>query len=133
MFFKKIVLKYFVIFTGKHLCWSLLLIKLHAWRPPTLLKRDSNTGSFLWILRNFYEQLFLQNTSDGCFISSKFYSDYSLFRRYHPSKNNKCWFEKKMKQPSVQNYLHQYLRLKKMYSSSWEILSSRNSQFPKTY
>ena len=28
------------------------------WRPSTLLKRDSNTGALLWILQNFYEQLF---------------------------------------------------------------------------
>ena len=47
------VLKNFVIFTGKHLCWSLFLIKLQALRPAALLTRDSNTGVFLWILRNF--------------------------------------------------------------------------------
>ena len=29
--------------TGKHLCWSFFLIKLQAWRPATLLKRNSNT------------------------------------------------------------------------------------------
>ena len=39
---KQVFLKYFTIFTGKHLCWSLFLIKLQAWRP--LLKRDSNTN-----------------------------------------------------------------------------------------
>ena len=32
MFFKIGVLKNFAILTGKHLCWSLLYIKLHAWR-----------------------------------------------------------------------------------------------------
>ena len=32
-------------FTGKHLCWSLFLIKLQAFRPATLLKRDSNTAA----------------------------------------------------------------------------------------
>ena len=36
---------------------------LKTWRPATLLKRDSNTGVFLWILRNFEEHLFLQNTA----------------------------------------------------------------------
>ena len=45
MFFKISVLKNFALFTGKHLCWSLFLIK-------------RETGVFLWILRNFYEQLF---------------------------------------------------------------------------
>ena len=28
-------------FTGKHLCWSLILVKLQAWFAATLLKRDS--------------------------------------------------------------------------------------------
>ena len=35
--------------------------------PATLLKSDSNTGAFLWILGNFQEHLFLQNTFGGCF------------------------------------------------------------------
>ena len=47
MFFKIGVLKYFAMFTGKHLCWSRFLIMLQAFRPKTLLKRDSNTGVFL--------------------------------------------------------------------------------------
>ena len=41
------VLKNLAIFTGKHLCWSLFLMKLR------LLKRDSNTSVFLSILHNF--------------------------------------------------------------------------------
>ena len=48
-------------------CWSLFLIKLQAWRPATLLKRDSSTGFLLLILRNFKETLFSQNTFGGCF------------------------------------------------------------------
>ena len=49
----KAVLKNFAIFTTrKHLWWSLFLIKLQTLRPGTLLKRDSNTGVFLWILQN---------------------------------------------------------------------------------
>ena len=47
------VLKNFAIFKGKHLSWSLFLIKLQASSPVALLKRDSNLGIFLWILRNF--------------------------------------------------------------------------------
>ena len=50
---KKAVLENFVIFTGKDLCWKFFLIKSQDWRPTTLLKRDFNTGIFLWILRNF--------------------------------------------------------------------------------
>ena len=52
-FFKVDVLKNFAIFTGKHLFWSLFLIELLAVRPATLLKRYSNTGFFLWMVRNF--------------------------------------------------------------------------------
>ena len=44
-------LRNFARFTGKHLFW----------------KRGSEIGAFLWILQNFLEHLFLQNTSDGCF------------------------------------------------------------------
>ena len=56
IFTKKSVLKNFAIFTGKRLCWSPFLRKL---KPASLLKGDSNTNVFLWILQNFYEQLFL--------------------------------------------------------------------------
>ena len=45
MFLKLGVHKNFAIFTGKPLCWSLFLTKLQA------LKRDSNKGLLLWILR----------------------------------------------------------------------------------
>ena len=44
---KNAVLKNSAIFTGKHLCWSLFLMNLQAFRPPILLKRDSYTGVFL--------------------------------------------------------------------------------------
>ena len=45
------------------------LIKLQAWgfSPATLLKRDSGTGVFLWILRNFWEHLFDRIALGGCF------------------------------------------------------------------
>ena len=51
LFFKISVLKNFTILTEKHLWWSLFIIKLQAFRPATLLKRDSNPGLFLWPLR----------------------------------------------------------------------------------
>ena len=44
---KKGVLKDFANFAQKQLCWSLFLIKLHASRPASLLKGDSNTIVFL--------------------------------------------------------------------------------------
>ena len=43
----------FAMFTGKHLCWSLFLIKMLAFKSATLLKDDCNTGAFLGILQNF--------------------------------------------------------------------------------
>ena len=53
---KKGVLKNLRNFTGKHLYWSLFLIKLQTFRPANLF-RDSNTGFFLWNLWNFSEHL----------------------------------------------------------------------------
>ena len=46
MFFLKVALKNFSIFTREHLCWSLFLIKLHAWKPASLLRTNSNTSVF---------------------------------------------------------------------------------------
>ena len=50
LFFKIGVLKNFANFTGKHLCLSLFLNKVTG--PATLLKKDSNTGVFLYNLGN---------------------------------------------------------------------------------
>ena len=50
---KKTFLKYFAIITRKHLFWGLFLIKLQAFSPATLWKRNSNRAAFLWILQNF--------------------------------------------------------------------------------
>ena len=41
MFFEIGILKNFINFTIKHLCWSLALVKLQVWFVATLLKRDS--------------------------------------------------------------------------------------------
>ena len=43
-FIKNAVLKNFAIFSLKHLCWGLILIKLQGFSSATLSKRDSNTG-----------------------------------------------------------------------------------------
>ena len=53
MFFTVSFLKNFANFKGKHLCWSLFLIKLLAFRSATLLKRETNTEVFLWNWKNF--------------------------------------------------------------------------------
>ena len=44
---KKDVFENFADFTGKKLCWNLFLLKLQAFWPENLLKRDSNTDVFL--------------------------------------------------------------------------------------
>ena len=66
---KKIVLKNFAKFKWKHLCWSLFLIKLQAFRLRSLFKRDSSRGVFpvnfakllrKTILQNIYERMLLE-------------------------------------------------------------------------
>ena len=65
---KKAALKDFAVFEGKHLYWSLFLIKLLAFRPAYLLKRDSSTGVFLCILRNFLRAPILNNVCEGLLL-----------------------------------------------------------------
>ena len=60
VFWLKGVLKNLAKFTGKHLCWSLILI----WDY-----RDSSAGVFLWILQKYYEHLFCRTCWNGCFWS----------------------------------------------------------------
>ena len=62
MFFKIGALKNFAYFIGKHQCWSIFLIKLQAWRPATLLKRDSNTGVFLCGIGDIFQNIFFYRT-----------------------------------------------------------------------
>ena len=65
--YKEALLRNLVMFTGKHLGWSLFLIKLQA-----LLKRDFNTGKiFLWIFWNFSEELFLGTSANGWICTLK--------------------------------------------------------------
>ena len=66
---QKAVLKISAIFTGKHFCWSLFLIRMQALRPTTLLKRDFNTGVFPgleacnFIKKRFQHRCFPVNTA----------------------------------------------------------------------
>ena len=53
MFLKIGVLKSFAYFTGKQLHWNFFFIKLKALSPATLLKKESNSGVFLWNLWKF--------------------------------------------------------------------------------
>ena len=50
--------RHFAKFTGKHLRQSLFFNDVAVLRPATLLKKDSGSSVFLWILRNFQEYLF---------------------------------------------------------------------------
>ena len=53
IFIKISVLKNFAIFTGKQHAIFCNIPFLRKLKPASLLKGDSNTGVFLWILRNF--------------------------------------------------------------------------------
>ena len=68
MFFKIDVLKDFAIFTGKHLCWSLFLIKLPIFRQETAGKM------FSWEYCDIFKSSFFHrplpvNTSQDIFYS----------------------------------------------------------------
>ena len=53
MFFRIGILKNLAIFTGRHLCWSLLLlIKLQAW-SSSIFKSSSFCKHFPWLLLKF--------------------------------------------------------------------------------
>ena len=63
MFFKTGSIKNSAIFTGKHLCWGLFLIKLQT---PT----QTPTEVFPVDIAKFLRIVFLYNTSGGCFWQS---------------------------------------------------------------
>ena len=93
--FKIGLLKHFAIFTRKHLCWSYFLIKLHAWRPANLLKRDFNTDVFSEYCEIFKNTSFEEHlqTAASVLLIKKF-SNKST--RHLPSllnqKHNVGWF-----------------------------------------
>ena len=58
VFFKKGFLKNFAKFAGKHLSQSLFCNKVPSLRSANLLKKDSGTGVFMWILKNFQNTFF---------------------------------------------------------------------------
>ena len=61
MFFKTDVLKNFAIFTGKHLCWNLFLIKFQNWRPAFLFKKKLQHRCFSVNIAKFSITAFLLN------------------------------------------------------------------------
>ena len=78
VFCKKGVLRNSAKFTGKHLCQSLFFNKVAG---------DSDTGVFLWILRNFYEHLLTVYLWTAAFRKPSFFimnfeSYYEVLLRY---------------------------------------------------
>ena len=69
--FRKGVFDNFAKFTGKHLCQSLFFNKTAGLRLALLLKKDSGTGCFLWILGNFWEHFFYRIPPGDCFYVFK--------------------------------------------------------------
>ena len=66
VFCKKVVLKNFADFTGKHPFSSFFLIKLQAWRPATLLKKTPAqifSCEICRIFKNTYFQEHLQTAA----------------------------------------------------------------------
>ena len=67
MFFEIVVLKNFVNFTGKHLCWSLFLTQFFT----NFIKNTPTQVFSCEICKNFKNTFFLQNTSSGCFCQKR--------------------------------------------------------------
>ena len=61
-------------FTEKYLCWSLSLMELQTFKPATVLKRDSNTDVYLWILQKFFRKPNLK-CANNCFWNLFFHLD----------------------------------------------------------
>ena len=90
IFFKIGVLKDFGDFTGKNLCWSLFLIKLQAWRPSTLLRRDCNTGIFLWISKIFRNTFFYRTPPVATFKIKHVYASAAVLLHIRIGNNDWC-------------------------------------------
>ena len=63
IFCKNSVRKDFAKNSQENTCVGVFLINLQTF----LLKRDSNTTAFLWILLNLYEHLFWKTSANNCF------------------------------------------------------------------
>ena len=67
-FYKKGVLKNFAIFTGKHLCWGLFLIKLQTW-PAFSLKRRLQRRCFPVSIAKFLRTPVLKNICERLILN----------------------------------------------------------------
>ena len=78
MFFKTGVLKNFVIFTGKHLCRNLFLIKFQDSRPAFLFKKRLQHRYFSENIVKFLRTAFLQDTCSSYFYEISFDDRYLM-------------------------------------------------------
>ena len=76
---KRDFLKNFRNFTGNYLCWSLFLIKLGAWKSPTLLKRDS-THCFPLKFVRFLKTPILKSICERLLLLTSLLYNISYFR-----------------------------------------------------
>ena len=83
---EKAVLKNFANVTGKHLCWSVFLMKSYAFRPATLLKRDSKIDLFLVKFAKFLRTPIFKNICERLLCSS-----YDLHKYVSHVKKNCQW------------------------------------------
>ena len=92
VFCKKVVLRNFAKFTGKHLCQSLFFNTVAGLAWNVIKKRDSGTGVFLWIFVKFVRTPFLQNTSGGCFCTMVMHGIQQRFAASHVSSEKSVFF-----------------------------------------
>ena len=91
---QSICLKNSAKFKGKHLCWSLFLIQLHASSLQLFSKRDSG-----WILRIFQEHLFVKHLRATASVihvlvhSSIWITTFKSFFLMHPVLQLSCCFK----------------------------------------
>ena len=64
---KKAALKNFALFTGKDLCWSLLLIKFQSISPANFIKKRLKYMYFHINVAKFLRTPILKNTPNSCF------------------------------------------------------------------
>ena len=79
---KKVVLKYFANFTGKHLCWCLFLIKFQACRTAPLLKMRLQHRCFPLKFAKFFRTPILKNICKGLLLITDFYNPDFAFKKY---------------------------------------------------
>ena len=63
MFFEIGSLKNFAIFTGKHLCWGLFLIKLQIFRPATFYKETTTQVFHVDVAKFLRTASFIERTA----------------------------------------------------------------------